>query len=60
MKDEFWSIRKMREDQKGSQTKNTYREKEEGRPVVVKPAQRHIEKPLFSQFIQRLQLFLEE
>jgi len=60
MKDEFWSIRKMREDQKGSQSRNTYKEKVEERPIVIKHVQKQKEKPSFNQFIQRLQLFLEE
>ncbi len=60
MKDEFWSIRKMREDQKASQTKNTYKEKEEERSIEVKYQTRPIEKPFFGQIIQKLQVFLEE
>jgi hypothetical protein len=59
MKEE-WSIRKMREEQKKSQTKNTYKKSEtfELKPKVQKV--RENSPSVLTSFYQRLQLFLEE
>jgi hypothetical protein len=59
MKDEFWSIRKMREDQKLSQSRNTYKERAEEQPVRETKVFKE-QKPLMSGLFSRLQLFLEE
>lgn len=59
MKEE-WSIRKMREEQRKSQTRNTYKKSEtfELNPKVQKAPK---DSPSFlSAFYQRVQLFLEE
>ena len=59
MKDEFWSIRKMREEQKLSQTRNTYKARVEEKPLKESPPLKE-EKPLLSGLFSRLQFFLEE
>ena len=59
MKDEFWSIRKMREEQKLSQTRNTYKGRVEEKPLKENKVIKE-EKPLLSGLFSRLQLFLEE
>lgn len=60
MKEDLWSIRKMREEQKLSQSRNTYRHSEyvesEG---LVESIQKKRENILLSIY-QRFQLFLEE
>jgi hypothetical protein len=61
MKEDIWSIRKMREQQKLSQTRNTYKEisnKEIKRESSEKLSKRP--KGNTMTFYQRLQLFLEE
>lgn len=59
MKEEFWSIRKMREDRKLSQSRNTYKGPIEEKPTVETKV---IKEPrtLMSGLFMRLQLFLEE
>ena len=59
MKEEVWSIRKMREMQKLSQTRNTYKSlPEEEAPVSVERTSK--DKTVYGQFLSRLQVFLEE
>ena len=59
MKEE-WSIRKMREEQKKSLTRNTYKNSEtyELNPRVQKAAK--TSPSVLASFYERLQLFLEE
>lgn len=59
MKDEIWSIRKMREDQKLSQTRNTYKGRVEEKPAKETKGSEE-QKPFISGIFSRLQLFLEE
>ena len=60
MKEEVWSIRKMRELQKNSSTRNTYKQSEQTEYEKVNQVARKKEESGFGRFYQRLALFLEE
>ena len=60
MNEEIWSIRKMREDQKSSQTKNTYKRDEEEVSQINDQSNDNEPKGSVGQFFKKLQLFLEE
>ena len=60
MKEDLWSIRRMREEQKLSQSRNTYRHSDKvENESVVEDIQRKRES-VFLSIYQRFQLFLEE
>ena len=60
MKEESWSIRKMRELQKLSTTRNTYKRDDDGVISLNDDAQDKTDENVFTKFYQKLSLFLEE
>lgn len=60
MKEEIWSIRKMREDQKSSMTRNTYKRDEEEVSRINDQFNDNEGRRIVGQLFKKLQLFLEE
>ena len=60
MKEEEWSIRKMREQQSRSQTRNTYKQSESYELNTEHYLQSASSSSKFDNLIKRLQLLLEE
>ena len=60
MKEEIWSIRRMRELQKLSTTRNTYKSNDASDDSDYFEKEEEFEKPIFNKLLTRLQYLLDE